>query len=637
MSNKSTDEIAKESLKTLSNGSQISIAINPAIALKEPQSSISENDSANSYTHTVAINSPVNNHHLQNNDELNILRSLLLGVEPTALNKLYERLENPQIQAEDISRLLPEAVVLRSKQDKQLGEAIVTTVETALQNSIQQDQNRLSETFFPIIGPATRKAISTALEEMLQSLNQTLEHSLSPQSLQWRLEAKKTGKSFAEIILLRTLIYRVEQVFLIHRNTGLLLQHLIAPQVTTQDPDLVSAMLTAIQDFVRDSFSVGTEDGLQSLQFGELTIWIEEGPQAVLAAIIRGKPPQEFRLTLKDALEKIHLRLSSEMNDFVGDTEPFITSKPYLEACLAEGYKLPLKRNYTYAWGFLSTIAIACGIWGFVTIREQFRWHSYVQKLESQPGIVVVNTEQRQGKHFISGMRDPLAVDPKKLIQQANINPKSVIAQWQPYISLDPQLITLRSEKLLQPPKTVTLKVDENGILNATGAAPRQWISQAKNLWRFIPGVTQFNDNNLQDIALVQLNSYKQQLEQEMLFFSEGTTELIAGEVNKLPNLAIKINQLLDIAQSLNKNVSLQISGHTSTTGTEQINNLLSQARANKILAELTAQGINPSQLKTEGLGDTALPSQPELAPAGNRRVTFRVLITDTSKLKQLQ
>lgn len=637
MSNKSTDEIAKESLKSLSNGSHISIAINPAVALRETQSSSLENDSGNSSAHAVAINSPVNNHHLQNNDELNILRSLLLGVEPTALNKLYERLENPQIQAEDISRLLPEAVVLRSKQDKQLGEAIVTTVETALQNSIQQDQNRLSETFFPIIGPATRKAISTALEEMLQSLNQTLEHSLSPQSLQWRLEAKKTGKSFAEIILLRTLIYRVEQVFLIHRNTGLLLQHLIAPQVTTQDPDLVSAMLTAIQDFVRDSFSIGTEDGLQSLQFGELTIWIEEGPQAVLAAIIRGKPPQEFRLTLKDALEKIHLRLSSEMNDFVGDTEPFITSKPYLEACLAEGYKSPPKKNYIYAWGFLGTIAIACGIWGFLTIREQFRWHSYIQKLESQPGIVVVNTEQRQGKHFISGMRDPLAVDPTKLIQQANINPKSVIAQWQPYISLDPQLITLRSEKLLQPPKTVTLKVDENGILNATGAAPRQWISQAKNLWRFIPGVTQFNDNNLQDIALIQLESYKQQIEQEMLFFSEGTTELIAGEVNKLPNLAIKINQLLDIAQSLNKNVSLRISGHTSTTGTEQINNLLSQARANKILAELTAQGINPSKLTTEGLGDNALSSQPELAPADNRRVTFRLLITDTSKLKPPQ
>ncbi|BAY99681.1 OmpA/MotB domain-containing protein [Tolypothrix tenuis PCC 7101] len=637
MSNKSTDEIAKESLKSLSNGKQISIAINPAVALRETQSSSSDNASSNSSAQSVAINSPGSNHHVQNNDELNILRSLLLGVEPTALNKLYERLENPQIQAEDISRLLPEAVVLRSKQDKQLGEAIVTTVETALQNSIQQDQNRLSETFFPIIGPATRKAISTALEEMLQSLNQTLEHSLSPQSLQWRLEAKKTGKSFAEIILLRTLVYRVEQVFLIHRNTGLLLQHLIAPQVTTQDPDLVSAMLTAIQDFVRDSFSIGTEDGLQSLQFGELTIWIEEGPQAVLAAIIRGKPPQELRLTLKDALEKIHLRLSSEMNNFVGDTEPFITSKPYLEACLAEGYKSPPKKNYIYAWGFLGTIAIACSVWGFLTIREQFRWYSYIQKLESQPGIVVVNTEQRQGKHFISGMRDPLAVDPKKLIQLANINPKSVIGQWQPYISLDPQLITLRSEKLLQPPKTVTLKVDENGILNASGAAPRQWISQSRNLWRFIPGVTQFNDNNLQDIALIQLESYKQQIEQEMLFFSEGTTELIAGEVNKLPNLAIKINQLLDIAQSLNKNVSLQISGHTSTTGTEQINNLLSQARANKILAELTAQGINSSKLKTEGLGDTALSSQPELAPADNRRVTFRVLITDTSQLKQPQ
>ncbi|MBD2339556.1 OmpA family protein [Calothrix sp. FACHB-156] len=637
MSNNSTNEVAKESLKSLSNGKQISIDINPAIALQEPHLSSSDNSAAKSSPHSVSINSPINNHHLQNNDELNIIRSLLLGVEPTQLNKLYERLDNPQIQAEDISRLLPEAVILRSKQDKQLGEAIVTTVEAALESSVKQDHNILSETFFPIIGPATRKAISTALEEMLQSLNQTLEHSLSPQSLQWRLEAKRTGKSFAEIILLRTLLYRVEQVFLIHRNTGLLLQHLIALQVTTQDPDLVSAMLTAIQDFVRDSFNIEKEDGLQSLQFGELTIWIEEGPQAVLATIIRGKPPQEFRLTLKDALEKIHLRLSSEMNDFAGDTEPFTVSKPYLEVCLAEGYKSPPKKNYTYAWGFLGTIAIACGVWSFLAIREQFRWHSYIQKLESQPGIVVVNTEQRQGKHFISGMRDPLAVDPTKLIQQANINPKSVIGQWQPYISLDPQLITLRSEKLLQPPKTVTLKVEENGILNATGAASRQWISQARNLWRFIPGVTQFNDKNLQDIALIQLESYKQQIEQEMLLFSEGTTELITGEVNKLPNLVIKINQLLDIAQSLNKNVSLQISGHTSNTGTEQINNFLSQARANKILAYLTAQGINPSKFQTEGVGATALSLQAELAPADNRRVSFKVFITDTSKLKQSQ
>ncbi len=464
----------------------------------------------------------------------------------------------------------------------------------------------------------------------MQSLNQTLEHSLSPQSLQWRLEARRTGKSLAEIILLRTLLYRVEQVFLIHKQTGLLLQHLVAPKVTLQDPDLVSAMLTAIQDFVKDSFSVEKNEGLHSLQFGELTIWVEAGPQAVLAAIIRGKPPQDLRLILQDAIAKIHLKLSSEINDFTGDTEPFAASKPYLEACLVDGYKTAPKKNYTYAWTLLGTIAIACGIWGFLTLREQFRWHSYIQQLESQPGIVVVNTKRQQGKYLISGMRDPLAIDPKTLIQPANLNPQKVISQWRSYISLDPQLLTIRSEKLLQPPKTVSLKVDNNGILNASGSAPRQWIVETRKLWHFIPGVTQFNDKNLQEIELSQLELYKQQIEQETLLFSEGTTELIAGEAEKLSNIASKINQLLDIAQYLDKDIRLQIVGQTSPTGTEQRNNFLSQARANKILSYLNSQGINTTSFNAVGIVSKSS-LQPELAQEANRKVSFKIFMTNSS------
>ena len=107
-------------------------------------------------------NSP-NNHQDLSSDELNELRLLLLGIEQPKLNKLYKRLEDPQIQPEDVSKLLPEAVVLRSKEDRQLGVAMVRTVEDAIQGSIKQDINTLSEVIFPIIAPATRKAIATAL------------------------------------------------------------------------------------------------------------------------------------------------------------------------------------------------------------------------------------------------------------------------------------------------------------------------------------------------------------------------------------------------------------------------------------------------------------------------------------------
>lgn len=277
-------------------------------------------------TNEIATESPNN----VTSDELSELRSLLLGLEPTKVNKLYKKLDDVQVQAEDISRLLPEAIILRSMQDKNLSEAIVPTIEDAIQYSVKKDLNILSETIFPLIGPATRKAVSAALDQMVESLNQTLEHSLSPQSLKWRLEAQRTGKSFAEIVLLRTMVYRVEQVFLIHKKTGLLLQHILAPQVAAQDPDLVSAMLTAIRDFVKDSFSVQKNESLQSLRFGELTIWIEEGPQAILAGIIRGKARQELKLVFQEAIERIHLKLNKEFAEFQGETEPFSASKPYL-------------------------------------------------------------------------------------------------------------------------------------------------------------------------------------------------------------------------------------------------------------------------------------------------------------------
>lgn len=106
--------------------------------------------------------------------------------------------------------------------------------------------------------------------------------------------------------MLHALLYRVEQVFLIHRETGLLLRHVAADTVEMQDPEAVSGMMTAIQDFVHDAFKVADNETLDTFQVGELTVWVEQGPKAYLAALIRGNPPQEVRSTLQGTLSMIH-------------------------------------------------------------------------------------------------------------------------------------------------------------------------------------------------------------------------------------------------------------------------------------------------------------------------------------------
>jgi hypothetical protein len=67
---------------------------------------------------------------------------------------------------------------------------------------------------------------------------------------------------------------------------------------------LVSSMLAAIQDFVRDSFA--EQQGLGSLRLGELKLWSESGPFATLVAVIRGNPPEELHETFRSVLARIH-------------------------------------------------------------------------------------------------------------------------------------------------------------------------------------------------------------------------------------------------------------------------------------------------------------------------------------------
>jgi OOP family OmpA-OmpF porin len=55
-------------------------------------------------------------------------------------------------------------------------------------------------------------------------------------------------------------------------------------------------MLTAIRNFVEDSFNVAQGDSLDALRFGGLALWIEQGSEAILAGVIRGNAPKELRL-----------------------------------------------------------------------------------------------------------------------------------------------------------------------------------------------------------------------------------------------------------------------------------------------------------------------------------------------------
>src|SRR6476659_6779930 len=237
-------------------------------------------------------------------DDLAELRRLLVRPEQEELRGIQERLDDKEVRAHEIADVLPEAVTLSADRTEDLTRALRPAVEGSVRESVEKRPQYLIDALSPIIGSVVRRSIAEGLRNLLQSLNQSLERSFSWQGLKWRWEAFRTGRSFTEVVMLRSLVYRVEHIFLFHRETGLALLQVSAEAGDAPDAQMVAGLSTAIQDFARDSFQAGKDEALEEFKVGELSVWIAAGTHAYLAAVIRGTPPRELRTCLDDAIDR---------------------------------------------------------------------------------------------------------------------------------------------------------------------------------------------------------------------------------------------------------------------------------------------------------------------------------------------
>lgn len=555
---------------------------------------------------------------LPSDDELAELRELLLAEIDSRVGELEERLDDPARRAEEMGRCLPQAIVHKSQQDGKLMEALLPNVEHGLKVSVDRDPRPLVDALYPIMGPSMRKSIREFFDEKFESLSRLLERGFSIEGFRWRLEALRTSRPFSELVLLHTIVYRVEQVFLIHKDTGLVLQHVVAPNVATQDPDMISGMLVAIQDFVRDSFHAAQEDALQTFRVGDLTIWIEQGQRAFIASVVRGSAPPEVRRVFQGALDAIHLKHREGLESFQGDASSFEVSKPILEECLVEALRGREKTSFRRAWAVFGLLVILLAIWGATAIRSHLRWTDLIDKLEKEPGIVIIKAEKHYGRYRIYGLRDPLAASPEKILNASKLNHERLVAIWEPYQALDPPLILQRAQRLLHPPSGVSLKFRQ-GVISASGYAPGSWVVKAQELAPAIAGVQKFDESGL-------MASSQKRIEECVIHFEKGTTRLRPRQEKTVEALIGEIGDLREYALRQGKSLRIEIVGHTDGSKSGDPN--LSGDRARRVLDILVSRGLARNVFFGRGVGSRQ-PMRREINEEDrslNRRVSFRVI-----------
>jgi OOP family OmpA-OmpF porin len=551
------------------------------------------------------------------------LRHLIVAPEQESLAAIQERLGNPERRAEDVSSVVAEAIRMRRDHgdDHALSEALAPTVQETLRESVRKDPQVLADALFPVMGPAIRKSITETLRSMIESFNEALEHSLSWRGIQWRLEAVRTGKPFAEIVLLHSLLYRVEQVFLIHRETGLVLSHVESLAVAAQSPEMVAGMLSAIQQFAHDSFNASGAGTLDRSDIGDVQIWAEPGPQCVIAAVIRGHAPESYRVALQEAVEEIQREYSSQLREFHGDSGPFRAAENRLQRLLEVEYRekpaAARKPRAAIAAGII-VLSLVLGWIGYSTYLL-WEWSRFLKVLRQQPGIVVLSYSKQGGKYQIRGFRDPLAADPNAIFTQAGLDPRAADLQLAPYFSLEDEMILKRANRLLSPPSSVRL-TERGGVLSAKGSAGSAWIRKFQELAPMIAGVSSINEDELQ-------NSDVGDLESIVLTFPVGVAELDPNQSERISDAEARIRSLV-AGPNEGKLTLIQIVGHTDSTGIEGSNVLLSQQRASRVNGILKHSGISSDslQMRGAGTGEPLSKEDSEEARHLNRSVTFHVV-----------
>ncbi len=574
------------------------------------------------------------------------LRELLLAPEQRELEELRQKLANVNapVAVESVATVLPAAVTLAAEQGGRMAGALQPLLEETLMRAVRERPAVIAEAIFPIIGAAINRAMREALSRMMQQTTYALEHAFSLRSWRWRLEARATGKPFSEVVLLHSLVYRVEQVFLIHPESGLLLQHVHAdmPQASVeesielQNATMVSSMLTAIQDFVRDSFRTDSKAALDTVEVGEVTVWIERGPHAVLASVIRGTAPVSLRGVLRDALAQCHRDYLDKLKAFSGDPNELQGVRPYLLACLQSQQQTASRRPLVGRLVLAALLLAGIGGAGYFGLREWQREGVHRRArayLAEQPGLIVLHAARRGTAYELELLRDPQAQPVDTLLRAAGLQPGGGRLVERPFLSMEPALIHARAAAALRAPSSVELTLQPDGVLLARGQADEDWIADARLLGPTIAGVSAFvcevkplpRPPQLYDILMERAHA----LEAIVFQFRAGSIELLPGQAEQQARAVAEMKEILRLAQSdPSLDVTIEVHAHTDAIGDEIYNLRLRESRAKQMRFWLSSAGIDMRKLRA------VAPLQFEIERT-ERAASFRVVVTENVAAKK--
>ncbi|XQW84284.1 OmpA family protein [Thalassotalea piscium] len=577
----------------------------------------------------------------ESQQQLEQLRVLLLGEDHEIVTRTLKK------QAREVvTDVFTEALHDREKKDGSVNKVILPLVENAVEHSITHHSDRFISALYPLMGSLIRKSVSAFLADFMEKTNQLLENSLTLQGLKWRFSAWRAGVSFSQYIASQTYIYRVEHVFFIHHETGLLLRSVSLEDSDNSNADVISSMLSAINDFIGDSFQEspdGIKEQLQTVTTDNFNLLLKPGPNAILVAAVSGTPPQSLSVQLQKTIETLHTIYSKELNNFTGDSRSFDNADSLLRDCLlTEEKNKETKNNKTpwFAWLAISVVLI------FIAFKSHHLYRltqieQELAQLDQEPGIMVEKVDVIDSNTItLKVLRDPEAITIENWLKLKSLNFTHLTLNEDLYLSLDPKLLNIKAKKIFSRYTDIQAQWINN-VLTLTGDInPFSY----KQLTTDLAQIGILNDKNL-DVTQLNINTTKelntakalnQQAFQSLigkistiqLNFAIASDTITPSMTEQLSELAQTFLYLEQLADKLKMNVGLVIMGSSDNSGNIETNTKLSILRAINTEQTLSQLGLAKIKMFTSGLGQIDIPNVTNTS----RKVMFNVIYVNTQE-----
>jgi hypothetical protein len=258
-------------------------------------------------------------------------------------------------------------------------DALVATISPilgdAIRRQIRDAREEMIEALYPIIGQLVVRAVSEAIRDLARTVDAQVRRSFDLRAVWWRIRARLGGASPAEMSLRTSLPFWVNEVFLIHRETGLLLGHVSQDPEAARDSDLVGSMLTAIRDFARDAFGKGKEGQLEEIEYGDERILLEASRNAYLAVVVSGVEPPGFRAEMREQIVEIENAHAETLRTFDGEASAVAWAKAALQPLLRRTEPPRLTGSQRALMAGVASLLVIClvvaclgGRWAWVTV-----------------------------------------------------------------------------------------------------------------------------------------------------------------------------------------------------------------------------------------------------------------------------